>query len=428
MPVSSEMKEHLANSNTSLAVFLKITATDGTILRVWNGTRNKILNGEWFYAHPLAPSQLKQTNNLSPDNMEAVVIYSGLFNAATLRSRKWLGARVEYAVYDYKNFSLGYAERRVGIFGETEVGKYSAKPELRSLSAKLSQQTGFTFQEFCNVVKFADTRCGVDLNGWTVDGFKIKTTAQIIAPVLNRQQFSVEFSEPVIRGLRGRYYSDNTFSTLVTERNDGNINFDYGDGAPVPGVSENGFANRWEGFITAPFSENFTFEAEHDDGVRVWVNGDLIIDQWVDGPGTHTGIKVMTANVAVPFKVEFYDLVSVAKIKMRWSSPSQTAQIIPLSAFTPPSGTTVPSNLYERGGLRFTSGNNEGLETQILTNSGNALTLYLPTYYTPQIGDELELITGCNRKINICRDRYANGERNRSFYPLAGRGKLTFPN
>lgn len=428
MPVSEEMKEHLsgANGSTHLGVFLKITAKDGTVLRVWNGTRNKKLNGETYQAYPVAPSQLQTANGLKADNLEVTAIYSGLFNAVTLRARKWMGARVEYAVYDYKNFALGYAERRTGFIAETEIGKYSAKPELLSLSNKLGVPSGFTYQEDCNVVKFGDTRCGVDLNGWTRNGYKIKTAATVAAPILNRQQFSVEFSEIFARGLRGRYYSDGSFGTLALERLDEKIDFTYGTNAPAAEVPLDNFSVRWEGFVTAPFTETFTFSVEHDDGAKVWVNGDLIIDQWTT-LGTHTGTKAMTAGVPVSIKVEYRDETGFAKIKLSWSSASQALQIIPPTALAPPLGAIPANSLYERGMIRFLSGPNQGLETQILTNSGNALTLFLPLFYTPLVGDELELITGCNRKINICRDLYGNAYRNRSFFMLPGRNKLTLP-
>lgn len=293
MGVSQAMKDHLSGS-CHLSVFMKITSADGDVLRVWNGTRNKIVDGELYYAYPIAPSRLQSQNGLSADNFEATAVYSGLFNAATLRSKKWIGARVEYRILDYKDPALGYAERRVGFLGQTETGKYAAKTEVKSLIGKLGEPVGLTYQNDCDVVRLGDGRCKVNLNGLTVQGYKITVSGTIAAPVLNRQQFSAAFSEPV-----------------------------------------------------KPDDEEIT---------------------------------------------------------------------------------TVPDKFYEFGEIEFLSGANTGAKSQILTNSANDLTLYLPVYYNPSAGDQIRLIAGCNRKIAVCRDKYANAENNRSFYMLPGRTKaFRFP-
>jgi uncharacterized phage protein (TIGR02218 family) len=98
-------------------------------------------------------------------------------------------------------------------------------------------------------------------------------------------------------------------------------------------------------------------------------------------------------------------------------------QIIPVTAFSLPTGTLPKDGLYERGKIKFLSGANAGAEMEIVNNSGAELTLYLPLFYTPSAGDQIQLTTGCNRKINVCRDEYDNGINNRSFYMLPGRNR-----
>lgn len=288
MPVSNEMKSHLAGTAT-LAVFLKLTAKDGSVLAVCTGTRNKIVGGVTYYAIPLAPSRLQATNGLKPDNLEVMTNLGGLFTAASLRSRKWLGARVEYRVMNYRDFSMGHAERRVGFLGKTDLGKFAAKPELESLSQKLTEPVGFTFEEDCDVIELGDSRCGFDLTGNTADGYRARIQAHVTS-VLNRQQFTVAFDQT---------------------------------------------------------------------------------------------IKPADAGV-----------------------------------------TTAPDDFYHRGKFKFTSGNNNGFEGQILANEGNQLTLYLPVFYNISVGNTLELTVGCDRKIATCRDRFANAANNRSFFCLPGRTRL----
>ncbi|NJR32426.1 MAG: hypothetical protein HC778_05830, partial [Chamaesiphon sp. CSU_1_12] len=86
--------------------------------------------------------------------------------------------------------------------------------------------------------------------------------------------------------------------------------------------------------------------------------------------------------------------------------------------------TDAPNDLYFNGEAEFTSGNNDGLETLVLANNENSVTLWLPTFYDIEVGDTLILTTGCNRSIGQCVLKYANGERNRSFWALRGREHL----
>lgn len=195
MGVTSEMKTHLQGT-TSLAVFVKITAKDGDVVAVTNCTRNKIVDGITYFAVPLSPSRLQTTKGLKPDNLEMLTVLGGLFTEATLLKRKWLGSRVEYRVLNYKDFTMGHAERRVGFLGATEVGRFTGTPEMLSLSSKLAEPVGGSYNIECDVVELGDTRCGFDLAGNTVDGYRATIPAHVTA-VLNRQQFTVAFNQTI---------------------------------------------------------------------------------------------------------------------------------------------------------------------------------------------------------------------------------------
>jgi hypothetical protein len=71
-------------------------------------------------------------------------------------------------------------------------------------------------------------------------------------------------------------------------------------------------------------------EALGDDGVRLWVNNQQIINQWVDQPAKEwTGTIALTAGQKYPIKLEYYENGGGAASKLSWSSLSQTKQIIP---------------------------------------------------------------------------------------------------
>ena len=84
-------------------------------------------------------------------------------------------------------------------------------------------------------------------------------------------------------GVRADYYKGMNFENFVLTRTDPQINFNWGDpGGPDPAVGNDNFSVRWTGEVEAAFTETYTFYPTTDDGVRLWVDGQLLVDRWVD--------------------------------------------------------------------------------------------------------------------------------------------------
>jgi RHS repeat-associated protein len=90
---------------------------------------------------------------------------------------------------------------------------------------------------------------------------------------------------------------------------DGAIDFGWGNGSPAPGMIGDRFAARWNGYFIPPSSGSYTFGANADDGVRIWVDGKLLLDEWTPTSlSLRYGSSVeLTEGKPVPIKVEFYD-------------------------------------------------------------------------------------------------------------------------
>ncbi|MDZ7829077.1 MAG: PA14 domain-containing protein [Halofilum sp. (in: g-proteobacteria)] len=67
-------------------------------------------------------------------------------------------------------------------------------------------------------------------------------------------------------------------------RPDGRVHATATRAGPPAGIGDDTFSVRWTGEIQAQYTEDYTFHALHDDGVRIWVDGTLVIDDYV-GPG-----------------------------------------------------------------------------------------------------------------------------------------------
>lgn len=131
-------------------------------------------------------------------------------------------------------------------------------------------------------------------------------------------------------GLLGEYYNDIGFTGTLLQRVDPTVDFDWVLGSPAPSMGTNDFSIRWTGFVTPQFTQTYTFYTVTDDGVRLWVNNQLIIDYWIPQAAIErSGTIALTAGVPVAIKMEFFEEAGEAVAKLSWSSASQTKQIIP---------------------------------------------------------------------------------------------------
>jgi hypothetical protein len=120
---------------------------------------------------------------------------------------------------------------------------------------------------------------------------------------------------------QAEYFSNpNLSGTPVVVRSDETINFSWGLGAPAPNVPVDGFSARWTRIITIPNAGAYQFFATADDGVRIWVNNSLIMDEW-HGATNQTYIaqtSLAAGNHTV--RVEYYEDWGEARIRVWWQA------------------------------------------------------------------------------------------------------------
>jgi hypothetical protein len=132
-------------------------------------------------------------------------------------------------------------------------------------------------------------------------------------------------------GLQGRYYSDKNLIQLSLTRIDANIDFDWDSSSP-PSLPNNKFSIRWMGFIVPLYTEIYTFYAASNDGARLWVDHKQLINQWVDQPLTEKkGTIPLIAERRYPIRIDYYKNTGLATMRLLWSSPQQSKQVVPQS-------------------------------------------------------------------------------------------------
>ncbi|HEX8422814.1 MAG TPA: PA14 domain-containing protein, partial [Pyrinomonadaceae bacterium] len=133
-------------------------------------------------------------------------------------------------------------------------------------------------------------------------------------------------------GLRGRYFDQIDFNDFKMSRVDATLNFDWGSGAPHASMGSETFAVQWTGQVVPRYSETYTFYTHSDDGVKLWVNQQLLIDNWMDHAFTeNSGQITLVAGRQYDIRVEYFENYGGAVAKLLWSSPSQPKELIPQS-------------------------------------------------------------------------------------------------
>lgn len=143
----------------------------------------------------------------------------------------------------------------------------------------------------------------------------------------------VTISGPGGSGLQANYFSNRTLSgSPVASRTDNTVVFDWGNNNPAPGVAADDYSIRWEGQVQAIENGTYQFQTISDDGVRLWVNGQLVVDNWSDhGPTANTSGNIsLTAGQRVATKMEYYEATGGATAKLLWKRPGMFSfQAIP---------------------------------------------------------------------------------------------------
>ncbi len=141
-------------------------------------------------------------------------------------------------------------------------------------------------------------------------------------------------------GLRAEYFEGKNLEQLRDTRTDPNINFEWGKTRPAPTVSADGFSARWTGFVVPRFSERITFHVLADDGVRLWVDGKLLVDAWRgQNPTEYFASLPLEGGRRYPLKMEFFEDTGDAMAKLLWSSDRQRREVVPQSQLSPAGAT-----------------------------------------------------------------------------------------
>ncbi|HMD55376.1 MAG TPA: PA14 domain-containing protein, partial [Phycisphaerae bacterium] len=115
---------------------------------------------------------------------------------------------------------------------------------------------------------------------------------------------------------------------------------------------------RWTGLVQPLFNETYTFSTTTDDGARLWVNGQELVDEWIpQSPTTWSGFINLQAQKIYGIEMDYFQAGGGAVAQLAWSSPSTAPAIIPQSQLYPftavPPILLISTNPFINGGFQL---------------------------------------------------------------------------
>ncbi len=156
-------------------------------------------------------------------------------------------------------------------------------------------------------------------------------------------------------GLMGYYYTNSSATytnaanfnpaNLITNRIDPVVDFVWGP-TNTPNLSNGLYSVRWVGQVQPQYSETYFFDVNSDDGCKLWVNDQLIINNWVKQNAVDMiGTITLQAGTRYDLKLEYLQTNGAAQAHLSWYSFDQSKQIIPSTSLYPTNSSAATSAL-----------------------------------------------------------------------------------
>ncbi len=303
-----------------------------------NGTSNAIV-----WAMQASPFVLHAFNGTN--------VAQELYNSSQLSSRDGAGSSVKFTVPTVANGKV-YAGSAAAL---TVYGN------LNFLTVPIIAPNGGTFTNSINVT-LSNSVSGTTMY-YTLDGstpttnstlytgpFAITQTAGLnVVAVLPGSPNSAIATATFINinsvgngtGLQGQYWANSLYTspfigTPTVTRIDPTINFNWNTNSPDPSIPTNNYTVKWTGLVQPLFNETYTFSTTTDDGTRLWVNGQELVDAWApQSPTTWSGVITLQAQQKYAIEMDYFQQGGGAIAQLAWSSPSTAPSIVPETQLYP---------------------------------------------------------------------------------------------
>ncbi|MEP7049767.1 MAG: PA14 domain-containing protein, partial [Pseudomonadota bacterium] len=274
--------------------------------------------------------------------------------------------QVERRSGDYVSCTMGKRTCTSGTWGECigdRVATISAPSGVKTLALGSSAACPDNpCDPYCQRIADDSTNLAVDAGAFTLDaGLVLKATTPLPSGAgctglaVTPASQNITITQANTENVKAEYF--NQISTAVSSipstwtvtatRNEANIDNNYAGSAPgITGIGATNWSARWTGSVIPTTTEAYTFYTATDDGVRLWINGTLVIDHWQNQVTIEYASAPINLTAGVPalFRFEYYQGNGGSAAFLRWSSATIFKQAIPAANMGTPTGTR-PSRL-----------------------------------------------------------------------------------
>ncbi len=171
-------------------------------------------------------------------------------------------------------------------------------------------------------------------------GFTAAAGATANRQTITGWQFQTDTQIGTGDGLRAELFDNADLTNLRVVRVDPTVNYDWALGSPEPDIDPDTFSVRWSGQVQSLYTEAYTFFTTADEGVKLTVNGQVIVDQLANqNLSEFSGTLTLAAGQKYDIVMQYAETNAEAQAQLAWSSASQARQVIPKSQLY-----TVPYN------------------------------------------------------------------------------------
>ena len=120
-------------------------------------------------------------------------------------------------------------------------------------------------------------------------------------------------------------------------RVDAGVDFNWGLGSPDPTLGADKFSARWTGRLKTTVAGLHTFFVQSDDGVRLYLNGQLMVNNWTDHALFEDSVSMqLGAGVTLDLRLEYYENTGSSSARLLWTPPGQAKQVIAVEQLQTP--------------------------------------------------------------------------------------------
>ncbi len=289
--------------------------------------------------------------------------------AATVFSVKWTGQIEAATTGTYKFYTQSDSGTNVIVNGVSVISNFASRaPSTQSGSITLTAGEKYSIEvDYVSRGK----RPALMRLFWSTKG-----VAKEIVPK------SSLFLDPSVslptasEALVGTYYLGYGFKDPVLTRADPKIWFDWAGAVPDTVITpDRPFSVRWLGNITAPTTGTYYFRSVADDGVRIWVNGKLIINNpYPDNDQPHYGSIVLQAGVSYQFREDYTnDGDDNSSAALYWALPNSEhfSEFVPFSLPAPTAPTGLTANVVSASQIELAWSETTAAASFVIERSSN---------------------------------------------------------